>query len=96
MTIEQNNPLAGSEKTCLPPAIRTKPRLRRDEAVVYLEMMHGITLAVASLARMACHGGGPQYQKFNRSPLYLKADLDAWAAEKLGQPINNTSGASHD
>lgn len=92
MTIEQNTPLAGPEKNYLPPAIRSKPRLRRDEACTYLELAHGITYAVASLARMACHGGGPRYSKVNRTPLYAKTDLDAWAAEKLGEPINNTSG----
>lgn len=76
----------------LPAAIRAKPRLRRDEACVYLSAMHGVVLAPASLARMACLGGGPVYAKFNRSPLYLKSDLDAWVLEKLGQPITNTSG----
>ncbi len=76
----------------LPAAIRNKPRLRRDEAVQYLEVTFGIVYAVASLARFACHGGGPKYSKVNRTPLYAKTDLDAWAAEKLGGPIASTSG----
>ncbi len=91
MTIEENNPLAGTEKSSLPTAIRNKPRLRRDEACTYLELAHGIVFAPASLARFACHGGGPRFSKMNRTPLYAKTDLDAWAAEKLGDPINHTS-----
>lgn len=88
--IEQNTPLAGTEGLTLPPDLR-KPRLRRDEASRYLELAHGIILAPSTLATMATRGGGPAYQKVNRTPLYPRATLDAWAAEKLGPLRASTS-----
>ena len=81
---------AGTAEPCLPPALR-KPRLRRWEAADYLKIVHGIEVAPASLAKWASVGGGPTYQKLNRTPLYQTAELDRWAAEKLGDPVRNTS-----
>jgi hypothetical protein len=43
------------------------------------------------LAKWACTGGGPAFQRMNRIPLYTPAGLDAWALQKLGPTINNTS-----
>jgi hypothetical protein len=40
---------------------------------------------------LACIGGGPEYQRFNRTPLYSPAALDVWAIKKLGKPVTNTS-----
>lgn len=88
--IEQNNPLAGTEVLTLPPALR-KPRLRRDEASQYLELAHGISLAPSTLATMATRGGGPAFQKINRTPLYPRSSLDEWAVEKLGDLRTSTS-----
>ncbi len=76
----------------LPAALR-KPRLRRWEAAEYLKIAHGIEIAPATLAKWASVGGGPSYQSMNRTPLYPITELDAWAAEKLGAPIKNTSAA---
>lgn len=75
---------------CLPPALR-KPRLRRWEASEYLEMVHGISYAPATLAKMASIGGGPIYQKANNTPLYARDELDAWALARLGKPRRSTS-----
>lgn len=88
--IEQNNPLAGPEEICLPPALR-KPRLRRDEASQYLELAHGIIMAPATLATLATRGGGPPFQKVNRTPLYPRSAIDGWALEKLGPLRDSTS-----
>lgn len=77
---------------CLPPALR-KPRLRRWEAADYLRLVHGIEVAPATLAKWASVGGGPAYQKVNRTPLYPTTELDAWAAGKLSDPVRNTSEA---
>lgn len=74
----------------LPPALR-KPRLRRWEAAEYLRLAHGIQVAPATLAKWASTGGGPVYQKLNRSPLYPVTGLDEWAAAKLGKPVCSTS-----
>ncbi len=81
---------AGTEKSCLPPRFR-KPRLRRWEAVQYLELVHGIPVAVATLAKWASIGGGPAFQSVNRTPLYPTTELDRWAAEKLGGLKRGTS-----
>ena len=68
-----------------------KPRLRRCEASTYLEQKHGLTVAVATLAKYATLGGGPAFNLFGRFPLYEPATLDAWAAEKLGRARTSTS-----
>lgn len=81
---------AGTPSPCLPPTLR-KPRLRRWEASEYLRLVHGIEVAPATLAKWASVGGGPAYQKVNRTPLYPTVELDSWAADKLGDPIRSTS-----
>lgn len=88
--VKTSHSVAGTEELCLPPALR-KPRLRRWEAADYLRLVHGIEVAAATLAKWASVGGGPAYQKVNRTPVYPKVSLDAWAAEKLGAPIRNTA-----
>ena len=90
--IVQHAPLAGVEGSNLPLNLR-KPRLRRDEASKYLELVHGITLAPSTLASMATRGGGPAFQKMNRTPLYPRTSLDDWAVEKLGELRTSTSEA---
>lgn len=90
MQTENKPALAGMAEPCLPPHLR-KPRLRRDEAVEYLKLKHGIDRSVATLAKWAVMGIGPRYQKVNRSPLYPTAELDTWADEALGDLRNSTS-----
>ena len=68
-----------------------KPRLRRGEASSYLEQKHGLTLAVATLAKYACIGGGPPFNKSGRFPLYEPAQLDAWAMTRLWPVRTSTS-----
>lgn len=74
----------------LPPALR-KPRLRRFEVPAYLRLVHGIEIAAATLAKLASVGGGPPFQKMNRTPLYPTVELDIWAILKLGKPLRSTS-----
>lgn len=90
MTIEWKIPIARSDTLSLPQNLR-KPRLRRDEASLYLELAHGIILSPATLATMATRGGGPGFQKMNRTPLYPRDAIDAWALEKLGPLRMSTS-----
>lgn len=90
MTEELKPASAGTAEPCLPPALR-KPRLRRWEAADYLKIVHGIEVAPATLAKWASVGGGPAYQRLNRTPLYPTVELDSWAADKLGDPVRNTS-----
>ena len=82
---------AGTGELCLPPPLRAKVRYRSDEASVYLAAIHGLTVAMRSLDKWRSTGGGPRYQKFNRSALYHRDDLDAWALGKLGEPKTSTS-----
>lgn len=77
----------------LPPHLR-KRRLRRAEASEYLMLAHGIQLSVSTLAKLAVTGGGPEFVKFGRSPLYERQALDAWVAERLTPPMRSTSEAS--
>lgn len=70
-----------------------KPRLRRCEASTYLEQRHGLTVAVATLAKYATIGGGPAFKRFGRFPLYEPAALDSWVAHKLGKTTVSTSEA---
>lgn len=84
---------ARSPEPCLPSALR-KPRLRRWEAAEYLKLMHGIEVAPATLSKWATIGGGPVFQKINRTPVYPKCGengLDDWAVRKLGVPRSSTS-----
>lgn len=71
-----------------------KPRLRRCEASSYLHDKHGVTVAVATLSKLASVGGGPVFNKFGRAVLYDVAALDAWALARLGAPRASTSAAA--
>ncbi len=82
---------AGTGAACLPPALRNKVRYRSDEASTYLGTMHGVTVAARTLDKLRSVGGGPRFQKFNRSALYHRDDLDTWALAKLGGTRGSTS-----
>jgi len=81
---------AGPEKSCLPPRFR-KARLNPPEASAYLAEVHGTPVAVATLNKMRCVGGGPQFNRFGRAILYPRDSLDAWVAERLGATMTSTS-----
>src|SRR6516165_8190107 len=55
--------------------------LDRKGASVFLNEQ-GYVTAPATLAKLASVGGGPQYRKFGRKPLYLPADLLQWAKSR--------------
>lgn len=91
MTNAETREFPATPELCLPPALR-KPRLRRWEASEYLELVHGITIAPATLAKYASLGGGPAFNKgLGRTPLYPKDELDRWATERLGKLMRSTS-----
>ncbi|MFG1372162.1 hypothetical protein V5F32_08310 [Xanthobacter oligotrophicus] len=68
-----------------------KPRLTRAEAAQYLSLVHGITIAATTLAKLACTGGGPGFQKSGRTPLYPTQELNDWALARLGGVVRSTS-----
>jgi hypothetical protein len=49
-------------------------RLSRKEAAHFLTDL-GYRTAPATLAKLACLGGGPVFRSFGRKPLYRAADL---------------------
>jgi len=67
------------------------PRLRRSEVPAYLMEKHGIPIDVATLNKLASIGGGPLMTYSGRIPLYDVENLDAWAKERLSQPVRSTS-----
>lgn len=71
--------------------ITDRPRLRRAEVPPYLKQKFGIPIALATLNKLASVGGGPSMQYSGRIPLYHVDDLDAWAAERLSQPVRSTA-----
>jgi hypothetical protein len=75
------------------PARLRKPRLRRWEASEYLRLVHGIEIASTTLAKYATVGGGPAFQRLNRTPLYPTSNLDEWALSKLGRLRSSSSEA---
>ena len=85
---------SGTAELC-PPATFRKPRLRRWEASEHLLTQHGIALAPATLAKLACLGGGPPFQKAGRVPLYPVNLLDEWANARLGAVVRSTAEGDH-
>lgn len=90
MTSIEVREIPATPQLCLPPALR-KPRLRRWEVSEYLRLVHGIEVATATLAKWASVGGGPGFNKVNRTPLYPTVELDRWAIERLGRLVRSTS-----
>jgi hypothetical protein len=64
--------------------------LPRREAARFLTE-HGYKTAPATLAKLACLGGGPPFVSFGRRPLYRPADLVAWAQARCTGPRRSTS-----
>ena len=65
-------------------------RLGRREAAQFLTE-RGYRTAPATLAKLACIGGGPTFHSFGRKPLYREADLIAWAEARTTGPRRSTS-----
>jgi hypothetical protein len=65
-------------------------RLDRRQAADFLSA-RGYRTAPATLAKLACIGGGPTFESFGRKPLYREADLLAWALAKTTGPRGSTS-----
>jgi hypothetical protein len=64
--------------------------LGRKDAAEYLTA-RGFKTASATLAKLACVGGGPRFRSFGRKPLYREADLIAWAEGRTTGPRRSTS-----
>lgn len=73
--------------------VTTKTYLRRDKAAQYLQERFGAYTA-ETLAKLACVGGGPRFQKLGRYPVYTLEELDAWAESRMSLPVCSTSELS--
>jgi hypothetical protein len=71
-----------------------RPLLRREAACSYLQDVWGIHRRPATLAKLACLGGGPRFHRAGRWPLYSPDDLDTWARKLIGEPMCSTSEAA--
>jgi hypothetical protein len=71
-------------------AVEFESRLDRRQAAAFLTA-RGYRTAPATLAKLACIGGGPTFESFGRKPLYREADLLAWATGKTTGPRRSTS-----
>jgi hypothetical protein len=71
-------------------AVEFECRLDRRQAAAFLTS-RGYRTAPATLAKLACIGGGPTFESFGRKPLYREADLLAWAKAKTTGPRRSTS-----
>lgn len=74
----------------LPPRFR-KLRLNTIDAVDYLREVHGLKIALATLARWRSTGAGPPFGRLGRV-VYRRDQLDAWIAQRLGEaPADHSS-----
>ena len=78
-------------QTQSPELVKPSRYFRRAEAARYLREAYGIPCAPATLAKLACIGGGPAYRKAGKFPIYAREDLDAWAKSRLSKPVRSTS-----
>jgi hypothetical protein len=65
--------------------------LSRAEAAQYLTECRRIRTSVASLAKFAVTGEGPEFRKAGRIPLYPQDALDSYAEAKLSQRVRSTA-----
>jgi hypothetical protein len=66
-------------------------RHRRADASGYLKERWGLDYKPATLAKLACLGGGPRFEHAGRFPLYREDELDAWALARLSPLKSSTS-----
>ena len=64
---------------------------RRAEASRYLVETWQIPCSVGALANLAVVGGGPEYRKAGRTPLYPQDALDEYARSKLSRRVRKTA-----
>jgi len=69
----------------------TPKYFRRADAASYVRESWGVPCSRAWLAKLAVMGGGPVFRKAGKTPLYLPADLDAWAEARIGAARKSTS-----
>lgn len=69
----------------------TERLMRRAEAAEFIRQTFGVSCCASTLAKLAVTGGGPEYQKFGRFPLYTPSACRAWVQGKLSRRVTSTS-----
>ena len=64
--------------------------LTRPKASQFLKD-RGFPTACATLATKATRGGGPEYVRYGRRPLYRPEKLLEWAHARLSKPVRSSS-----
>lgn len=90
MPMPTNPEIPGAPELCLPPALR-KQCLNTREASTYLSEYLGTKMAVATLEKLRCTGGGPTFRKFGRAVVYERSELDRWVTRRMSGNLNNTA-----
>lgn len=62
-------------------------RFSRQQAAEYLQNIHGLRCSVKTLANHASLRKGPRFYWTGRYPVYLKTELDRWAAALHRDPF---------
>jgi hypothetical protein len=65
-------------------------RLDTRQAAAFLTDL-GFRTAPATLNKLRCVGGGPEFECFGRQPLYSATALLNWAATRCTKPRRSTS-----
>jgi hypothetical protein len=64
---------------------------RREDAARYLLETWNVQRSVATLARLAVTGNGPEFRKSGRTPLYPQDSLDSYARSLLTRRVRSTA-----
>ncbi len=64
---------------------------RRHEVGIYLTDKYNIPASKSWLAKLAVIGGGPEYHKAGRWPIYSQDALDVWAQARIGNAVSSTA-----
>jgi hypothetical protein len=65
--------------------------LRRSDAATYITEQYGFPCSRQWLAKLAVIGGGPEFRKAGRYPIYEPSELDRWAEARIGPRQRSTS-----
>jgi hypothetical protein len=74
-----------------PDSVGAEQLLRRSEASGYLNEIWRIPHSTATLAKLAVVGGGPEFRKAGRTPLYPQDGLDTYAQSRMSRRVRSTA-----
>lgn len=63
------------------------PHLSRSAAAAWFATQGFTHLTAPALAKLAWRGAGPRYKRLGKHAYYAPADLDAWLAAEMKEPV---------